>query len=136
MQMKSRWVLAALTVLSIAAWNGCTQANNPGQATTSHMWIATAGDQSVRSYSINLTNGEVGQTGNAVATRVQPQAMALTPDSSAFFIANSGDNTISAYSVKSDGTLSAQGFTPTAGQFPVALAIDPSGKILFAVDQQ
>ena len=136
MQMKSRWVLAALAVVSIAVWNGCAQANNPAQATTSHMWIATAGDRSVRSYSINLSNGEVGQTGSALATGVQPQAMALTPDSSAFFIANSGDNTISAYSVSSDGSLKAQGSTPTAGQFPVALTIDPSGKILFALDQQ
>src|SRR5262249_1251524 len=99
MQMKSRWVLAALAVMSIAAWNGCAHANNPGQFTTSHMWIATAGDRMVRSYSINLRSGEVGQTGSAVVTGVQPQAqpqaMALTPNSSALFIANSGDNTIS-----------------------------------------
>ena len=134
--MKSRWVLAALAIASIAAWNGCAQANNPSQATTSFMWIATTGDRMVRSYSINLANGGVGQTGGATPTGIQPQAMALTPDSSALFIANSGDNTIGAYSVNSDGTLKAQASTPTAGQFPVALAIDPSGKILFAVDQQ
>lgn len=136
MQMKSRWVLAALAVGSIAACNGCAQANNSSQATTSLMWIATAGDQMVRSYSIDLTDGEVGQTGGAVPTGVQPQAMALTPDSAALFIANSGDNTITAYSVGSNGTLTAQGSTPTPGQFPVALAMDPRGKILFAVDQQ
>jgi DNA-binding beta-propeller fold protein YncE len=134
--MKSRWALAALAIASIAGWNGCAQANNPSEVTTSRMWIATAGDQSVRSYSINLTTGAVGQTGGATLTGVQPQAMALTPDSSALFIANSGNNMISSYSVNSDGTLKAQGSTPTAGQFPVALAIDPSGKILFAVDQQ
>jgi DNA-binding beta-propeller fold protein YncE len=136
MQMKSRWVMAAAAVASIAAWNGCAQANNPGQATTSLMWIATTGDQLVRSYTIDLTTGGVGQTGSAVATGKQPQAMALTPDATALFIANSGNSTISAYSVGSNATLTIQGVTATAGQFPVALAIDPSGKILFAVDQQ
>jgi DNA-binding beta-propeller fold protein YncE len=136
MQMKSRWVLAALAVASIAAWNGCAKANNPSQVTNSLMWIATAGDLMVRSYSINLTTGQVGQTGSAVATGVQPQAMALTPDSSALFIANSGDNTINGYSVNSNGTLKVQGSTHSVGQFPAAVAIDPSGKFLFAVDQQ
>src|SRR5215471_7697709 len=107
MQMKFRWVLAVLAVGSIVAWNGCAQASNPSQVSTSRMWIATAGDLMVRSYNINLTTGQVGQTGNPVITGVQPQAMALTPDSSALFIANSGDNTISAYSVNSDGSLKA-----------------------------
>lgn len=136
MQTKSRWVLAALAVASIAAWNSCAKASNPNQGTNSLMWIATAGDQIVRSYTINLTTGAVGQTGSGVATGVQPQAMALTPDASALFIANSGDNTIKGYSVKSDGTLASQGSTTSPGQFPVALAMDPSGKILFVVDQQ
>ena len=136
MQMKSRWVLAVLAAACIAGEIGCAKASNPGRVSTSFMWVATAGDQMVRSYNINLTSGAVSQTGNAVATGVQPQAMAIAPDGSALFIANSGNNTISAYSVNSDGTLKGQGSTPTAGQFPIALAIDPTGKLLFAADQQ
>jgi DNA-binding beta-propeller fold protein YncE len=100
------------------------------------MWVATAGDQSVRSYSISLTSGAVSQTGNAVATGAQPQAMAITPDGKTLFIANSGDSSISAYPVNSDGTLGTPVNTPSSGQFPVALAIDPTGKFLFAADQQ
>jgi 6-phosphogluconolactonase (cycloisomerase 2 family) len=90
----------------------------------------------VRSYSINLTSGAVSQTGNAVATGVQPQAMAMTPDGKTIFIANSGDSSISGYSVNSDGTLGAPATLASSGQLPVALAIDPTGKFLFAADQQ
>ena len=100
------------------------------------MWIATAGDQMVRSYSINLTTGAVSQTGNAVATGAQPQAMAITPDGKTLFIANGGDNSISGYVVNSDGTLGTATKTMSMGQLPVALAIDPTGKILFVADQQ
>jgi len=79
------------------------------------MWVATVGDQMVRSYSITLSNGAVAQVGNAVSTGVQPQAMAITPDGKALFIANTGDNSISAYTVNSNGTLRAQGVTSSNG---------------------
>jgi 6-phosphogluconolactonase (cycloisomerase 2 family) len=136
MQMKSRWGLSILAMAGMAGGVGCAKAANPTQVSTSFMWIATAGDRMVRSYNVDLTSGAVGQTGSAVATGVQPQAMAITPDGSALFIANSGDNSINGYSVNSDGTLKTQGSTPTAGQFPIALAIDPTGSFLFAADQQ
>jgi 6-phosphogluconolactonase len=136
MRIESRWALAVLAVACIAGWNSCTTARNPNSSTTASMWVATDGDQMVRSYSINLTSGAVSQTGNAVATGVQPQAMAITPDGKTLFIANSGDNSISGYSVNSDGTLGTPAKTPSSGQFPIALAIDPTGKILFAADQQ
>jgi DNA-binding beta-propeller fold protein YncE len=136
MQMKSRWGLSILAIACMVGGVGCAKATNPTQVVTAFMWIATAGDKMVRSYNINLTSGAIGQIGSAVATGVQPQAMAITPDGSALFIANSGDNTINGYSVNSDGTLKAQGSTATAGQFPIALAIDPTGTFVFAADQQ
>lgn len=136
MHMKSRWVLSAVAIASIAGWNGCATAKNSTSASTSFMWIATAGDQMVRSYSINLSSGSIAQVGSAVATGVQPQSMAITPDGTVLFIANSGDNSISGYTKNSDGSLTAKGTTPSSGQLPVALAIDPSGSLLFAADQQ
>src|SRR5579864_1134769 len=135
MRIESRWALAVLAVAGIAGLNSCATARNPNSSTTASMWVATAGDQMVRSYSINLTSGAVSQTGNAVATGVQPQAMAITPDKKTLFIANSGDNSISGYPVNSDGTLGTPVNTPSSGQFPIALAIDPTGKILFAANQ-
>jgi DNA-binding beta-propeller fold protein YncE len=136
MRIECRWALAALAVACIAGLNSCTTANNPATSTKASMWVATAGDQMVRSYSINLTSGAVSQTGNAVATGVQPQAMAITPDGKTLFIADSGDSSISSYSVNSDGTLGTPAKTPSSGQDPVALVVDPTGKFLFAADQQ
>jgi 6-phosphogluconolactonase (cycloisomerase 2 family) len=136
MGMKSRWVLAALAIASMVAMISCITASNPSSVTTSFMWIATTGDQMVRSYNINLETGAVTQTGNSIPTGVQPQAMAITPNGQVLFIANSGDNSIRVYSVNSDGTLKAEGTTPSSGQLPVALAIDPTGSFLFAADQQ
>jgi 6-phosphogluconolactonase (cycloisomerase 2 family) len=135
MRMKSGWLAAAMA-LACLVLSGCITANNPSAASTSFMWIATAGDQMVRSYEIDLTTGVVTQTGNAVATGVQPQAMAATPDGRTLFIANSGDSTINSYTIhSSDGTLTSQTSTSSSGQFPVALAMDPSGSFLFAIDQ-
>lgn len=135
MLMKSRWVLSAMVIASVAGGMACSKASNPNPVNTSFMWVATAGDQVVRSYSINLTSGAVAQVGSAVATGIQPQAMAITADGTTLFIANSGDNSISGYTVNSDGTLKIQGTTQSSGQLPVALAIDPSGSFLFAADQ-
>jgi 6-phosphogluconolactonase (cycloisomerase 2 family) len=136
MRIESRWALAVLAIACLAGLNSCATAKNPASSTTASMWVATAGDQMVRSYSINLTSGAVSQVGNAVVTGVQPQAMAITPDGKTLFIADSGDSSISAYSVNSDGTLGTPVNTPSSGQLPVALAIDPTGKFLFAADQQ
>jgi DNA-binding beta-propeller fold protein YncE len=138
MHMKSRWVLAVLAVTSIAGWNGCATAKNSSSVTTASMWIATAGDQMVRSYDINLTNGAITQKGAAVPTGVQPQAMAISPDGQVLFIANATDNTVSVYTRNSDNSLTPVSCSApqcSTGLNPVALAVDPSGQFLFVVDE-
>ena len=136
--MKSRRVLAVLAVTSIAGWNGCVKAKNSSSVTTASMWIATAGDQMVRSYDINLTDGAITQKGAAVPTGVQPQAMSTTPDGQVLFIANATDNTISVYTRKSDNSLTPVSCSApqcNTGLNPVALAVDPSGQFLFVADE-
>lgn len=136
MRKKSRWGLAALALACVAGTGSCINAKNPNTVTQAFMWVATTGDQMVRSYTVQLDNGAIAQVGNAISTGVQPQAMAITPDGQFVFIANTGDSTIGIYAVKSDGSLSSVSSTPSSGQMPVALAVDPTGKFLFAVDQQ
>jgi DNA-binding beta-propeller fold protein YncE len=136
MRMKFRWELMALALGCLAGLNSCAKVKNTGAVSTGLMWIATAGDQSVRAYHIDLTSGGVSQVGNAVATGAQPQAMATTPDGTTLFIGNSTDNTISVYSVSSDGSLKAGSCSScNTGQIPVALAVDPTGKFLFVANQ-
>src|SRR5215469_11990992 len=104
-----------------ATMAGCVGASLGG-STNHFMWVATVGDQKVTAFSVNTTNGTASQVGSAVATGVTPIAMAMTPDAKTLFIANSGNGTISAYSINSDGSLKGAASAPSHGQSPVGLA--------------
>ena len=136
MRMKSRWGLVVFALAGILLWNSCIGSNSV-PANTSFMWVATQGDQMVRAYTISQTNGSIspiGTNGTPVATGVQPTAMTITPDGKTMFIVNAG-GTVTAYTIKGDGTLAVSGNGVNAGQTPVALALDPGGKFLFVANQ-
>ena len=136
MGMKSRWVLVVLATAPVFVLNSCGGSNNVS-TTTSFMWVATQGDQMVRSYTISQNNGAInpiGTNGSAVATGAQPEAMIITPDGKAMFIANAG-GTITGYTIKGDGTLTSAGSPVNAGSSPVALVADPASKFLFVANQ-
>ena len=135
MGMKSRWVLMVLAMAPVFVFNSC--GSNNVSVNTSFMWVATQGDQMVRSYTISQNNGAInpiGTNGTPVATGVQPQAMIVNPNGTSIFIVNAG-GTVTAYTVNGDGTLSAAGSPVNAGSTPVALAADPAGKFLFVANQ-
>jgi 6-phosphogluconolactonase (cycloisomerase 2 family) len=135
MGMKSRWVLIVLATAPVFVLNSCS--SNKVSPTTSFMWVATQGDQMVRSYTISQNNGAInpiGTNGTPVATGAQPQAMIITPDGKAMFIANAG-GTITGYTINGDGTLRAAGSPVNAGAVPVALVADPASKFLFVANQ-
>jgi 6-phosphogluconolactonase len=134
MRVKSRWVLVVLAGLLVIIMNACSNANNGTTTTTGYMWVATQGDQKLTPYTINLSSGTVTRVGTALDTGANPAALAITPDASTLFLANTGDDTISIYTVKSDGSLTAAG-TPTPVLSPDALAVDPTGKLLFVANQ-
>jgi 6-phosphogluconolactonase (cycloisomerase 2 family) len=136
MGMKSRSVLAILAMAPVFVLNSCSGSNNVS-VNTSFMWVATQGDQMVRSYTISQNNGAInpiGTNGSAVATGAQPEAMIITPDGKAMFIANA-DGTITGYTINGDGTLKSAGPPVNAGSVPVALIADPASKFLFVANQ-
>jgi 6-phosphogluconolactonase (cycloisomerase 2 family) len=136
MGMKSRCVLVILAMAPVFVLNSCSGSNNVS-VNTSFMWVATQGDQKVRSYTISQNNGSInpiGSNGTPVATGTQPQAMIITPDGKAMFMANA-DGTVTAYTINGDGTLSAAGSPVNAGSTPVALTADPASKFLFVANQ-
>jgi 6-phosphogluconolactonase len=136
MGMKSRWVLAVLAIAPVFVLNSCSGSNNVS-VNTSFMWVATQGDQMLRSYTFSQNNGSInpiGSNGTPVATGAQPQAMIISPDGKSMFMANAG-GTITAYTVNGDGTLVAAGSPVNAGSIPVALVADPAGKFLFVANQ-
>jgi DNA-binding beta-propeller fold protein YncE len=150
MRMKSRFVRAGLVGLIALVLNSCTATHGTGTGATGtgtgFMWVVSQGDQAIRSFNIDLSTGAATQVGSNIGTGLGPIAIALTPDASALFVANRDDNTITSYSVNSDGSLPSPcpapkapncnvfAASPVAGT-PVALAVDPSGKFLFVANQ-
>ncbi|HUK49201.1 MAG TPA: beta-propeller fold lactonase family protein [Terriglobales bacterium] len=133
-----RLLLVGLLISGILAWNGCFNSSSSSlAANTSLMWVATQGDQMVRSFTISQENGQIypiGNNGNPVATGIGPMQMVATADGKTIFMANAG-GTVTAYTIGGDGSLTAAGNPVSAGQRPVALALDPAGKFLFVANQ-
>jgi 6-phosphogluconolactonase (cycloisomerase 2 family) len=63
--------------------------------------------------------------------------MAIAPSGSFLYVANTGDSTISEYSIGSDGTLTELSGSPLGETYasPLSLTIDPSGKYLYAANE-
>ena len=148
--MKSGWALAA--ILSLALLNGCSSSTTPVSG-SGILWVATQGDQMVRTFSVNEGTGQGTAVGHGIASGAQPSAMAMTPDRKILFVANVDDscstnpvtycNRVRAFSVnQSDGSLSALGSplqiggaysTPQGMQ--MGLSVDPTGALLFVTNE-
>lgn len=128
-------LLAGMAILVLLL--GLSACNNSGSSSSSTgaLFVATQGDSSVSSFSIDLSTGLLTANGGEVATGSVPSAMLLAPSGTALFVANSGTNNISSYTVKSDGTLAAAGGTQPAGTTPVNMAMDSGGHFLFVANQ-
>jgi 6-phosphogluconolactonase (cycloisomerase 2 family) len=135
MGTRFRFLAAMVLPLSLLCLSACNTTTSSSSSGTGVLFVATQGDSSVSTFSIDLTKGLLTATGKGVATGSVPSAMLLAPSGTALFIANSGTNDISAYSVKSDGSLTAAGATQPAGMTPLSMAMDSGGKFLFVANQ-
>jgi 6-phosphogluconolactonase len=83
-----------------------------------------------------LTSGSPIAALDAPISATVPRQVVLAPKYGAVqfvYVANSGDNSISAYRIKTDGSLVAVPGSPfAAGSEPEQLTIDPGGKFLYA----
>ncbi len=125
-------IVLPVLLLCLSACNSTSSSSSSG---TGVLFVATQGDSSVSTFSIDLTKGLLTASGTVVATGSVPVAMLLAPSGTALFIANSGTNDISAFSVKSDGSLTAAGAAQPAGMTPLNMAMDSGGKFLFVANQ-
>lgn len=135
-------------LLSLSA---CTTSSSstPTGSGPGALFVATQGDSSVSAYTIDLTTGTLNANGDSVPTGSVPSAMILAPSGTALFIANSNSaippnspactlpspGTITAYTVGTDGTLTAASGSSQTGVIPLAMAIDSGGHFLFVANQ-
>jgi 6-phosphogluconolactonase len=126
-------VLLPVLLLCLMACGGNNSVVNAGGAGL--LFVTAQSNTTLSAFVVNLTNGALSANGDSVGTGAAPSAIAITPSISALFVANSGANSVSAYTVSSFGGLTeASGTTPT-GTKPTGLAIDPAGKFLFVANQ-
>ncbi len=105
--------------------------------------IASGGSSGfVTSYAIasavSATPGKLTKV-NAVAAGNTPVAIAVHPSGKFAYVVNEVSNSISAYSIANDGTLAPIYASPTAptitaGDIPVAIAIDPAGTYAYVAN--
>ena len=135
MGMKFRflaYLLLPVSVLCMAACSGYHTANSTG---TGILYVTAQANTTVSAYVVTQSSGALSNNGNSIGTGSVPSAMVLSPAADALFVANSGSNSISSYTINSGGSLTAAGTTTPTGKTPTGLAIDPGGKFLFAANQ-
>ena len=129
--------------------SGCSSSTPTTASGTGELFVATEGNSVVSSFTIDLTDGSLTAVGSGVSTGNVPSATILAPSGTALFVANSNPaipansppctlpsrGTISAYTVKSDGTLTAVSGNATAGFIPLSIATDSGGHFLFVANQ-
>jgi len=152
MGTRFRFLPGLLVVLWLLVLNGCSSSSSSTSSGTGQLFVSTQGDSLVSPYTIDLSTGLLTANGTGVKTGITPSAMLLASSANALFIVNSNsaitptvpptvcqlpDNTgsISAYTVKSDGTLTAAGGSATAGYIPLAVTTDSGGHFLFVANQ-
>ena len=132
MRMKFRFLVAALGVISLGLTSCSNNSTTTGTSGSGYVWVVAEGNKSVTFYSMNLATGQLtlNCSNPSATTGNLPSAVVVAPSGKAMFVANTNDNTVSAYTINSDGTLTAAGSAiGTRGQSPVSLAIDPARQI-------
>jgi 6-phosphogluconolactonase (cycloisomerase 2 family) len=147
-------------LLSTEPFPGATTGTDPSAIAITpngaFAYVTDKVDGTVTEYNVDVSSGTLS---NPVSYPVgtAPSALGITnlmagslPASNFLYVANSGSNNISAFSIcdnqsttcaTPDGALTAVASSPagppfSAGLDPVAMAIDPSSKFLYVVDKQ
>lgn len=133
--MKVRF-FACLLSISLCGLLACSKNNSVATISgTGTLYIAAQGDSSLTAYTVALGNGALTNLGSAQSTGTSPFAIALSPARNALFVDNTVSQTISSYTVNSDGSLTASTGTVKTGTMPMGMIIDPLGRFLFVANQ-
>ncbi|MGO9650558.1 exported hypothetical protein [Candidatus Sulfotelmatobacter sp. SbA7] len=127
---------ACLLSISLCGLLACS--SNNGVVTTlgtGTLYIAAQGNSSLTAYTVALGNGALTQLGSAQSAGTSPFAMALSPARNALFVDNTVSETVSSYTINSDGSLTAGTGTVKTATMPMGMVIDPLGRFLFVANQ-
>jgi 6-phosphogluconolactonase (cycloisomerase 2 family) len=124
-------LVAVLAGLSLSLISCASSSSRPAAL----LFVALQGANQVNSYAVNLKNGNLSYIHTGAPTGALPTTMLLDPTGASAFVLNANDDTISSYTVASNGKLSASGTTTVSVQNSVSMARDSAGQFLFVVSQ-
>jgi 6-phosphogluconolactonase len=135
--MGMKFGFAGCLLLAILLWcmAGCSSANNNATSGVSFLYVTAQANTTISAYTVTQSTGALTTVGTALPTGSVPSAIAVTPTGSALFVANTGSNNISTYTINSDGSLTGVSGVTATESTPMGLAVDSGGKFLFVANQ-
>jgi 6-phosphogluconolactonase len=128
--------LACLLSISLCGLLACSNSNSTITTNgTGVLYIAAQGDSTLTAYTVTLSTGALSILGTAQSTGSSPFAIAISSTLKSIFVDNTASETISGYTINSDGSVTAGTGTVKTGTMPMGMAIDPAGKFLFVANQ-
>jgi len=97
--------------------------------------VANTVSNDVMSYAISQTTGALTpMTTTAAIAGSAPRSVAIDPNTGVYaYVANAGNDTVAAYTIAADGTLSG-GTTIAAGTVPFSVNVDPAGTFAYVAN--
>ena len=134
--MKLR-ALTGLLAISLCGLLSCTSRSTTANTTinTATFYVAEQGSSSIQVYGATVSSGVISPINNPLPTGSMPFAIAITPSLGTLFVDNNASNSVSAFTINTDGSLTAASGTAKTGSMPMGMAIDPAGKYLFVANQ-
>jgi 6-phosphogluconolactonase (cycloisomerase 2 family) len=131
MYLKKMSRRAGITIGSLAMISGLTACTR--DYTLAYLYVTTAKSSPgiIDQYAIDYQSGAIVPIGTGVTAGANPIATVAAPDAKAIFVVNQGDSNVQAFTIGDGGNLTSKGTTPTTGNTPTAIAVDPQGKFLF-----
>jgi len=132
MSIRWRGITGIVTLAAFAvALMSCGSSSRPAGV----LFVTTQGSTLVNSFGINLKSGVLSQISTGAGTESAPGPILLDPTGDFAFVLNTGSNSISTYTVNSNGSLSAASGSVTTGMLPIAMAMDSAGHFLVVANQ-
>src|SRR5690348_12042718 len=126
------FLLVATLGLSVFLLNcGSSSSSRPAGV----LFMTSQGSDLVDSFSINLKSGDLSQLPTATPTGSAPTTIFLDPTASVAYVLNTGDSSVTTYTVNSNGTLTSGTTTPVGNPGAIGMARDSAGNFLFVVSR-
>ncbi len=101
------------------------------------LFVTNESSNTVSAFVIDPVSGALTPTpGSPIATGLSPRSAAVDPFGGRLYVLNYGSNTISAFRVTSNGTMSNLGSPVKTGSGPSSITVYPSGAFLYIAQAQ